>query len=209
MEITERQWHEELATKLKEAELIVKRGEKSLVIYRAQIGQRLNDVYGAESIPFLDLEELTKIYDCRATMLKQARTLAARTVDESHLHEIATEYGNWTAITKGFLPGYTAKTTRRMIDQDKKNGKTRRQMANASDELRDSLMDKAGLSYDQARDAVKLYLKMADWREVAAIYSRREELAAWRELKASLVSRDLLASRYYRECWLAGMSPTN
>lgn len=186
MEITEREWHEEMASRMRVIEKSVKTGEHTLVEYRWETGMRLNAVYGSDHIPFLDMEEITKIYDVTSPVINQARRFAGRAGSRQMALTLADEYGNWTGLVRGFLAGLSVKDTRKAVaahnDSQRANHRSRRHLANVADRLRDDLIDAGGLTLDEAADAIRLYLANARWQDVKGTWDRRHDLRAWREM---------------------------
>lgn len=186
MESAERSWHEKLAQRITSSQHVISNGEQQLVLYRYQLGHRLNRVFRFDHIPFLDMEEITTIYNVGSATINRSRRFAAYVRDERHARQLASEYGNWTAVQRGFLNGLTSDETQKALKatSDRQNGKSRsrRHLANVADSLRDSLIDKGGLSLDEAADAIRLFLANARWQDVKATWEKRADLRAWRDM---------------------------
>jgi hypothetical protein len=206
MESVELEWHKNQAQQIRHAAHAISKAEQSTAFYWWQVGERLNNVYGftppgkggysgknrptAEGhIPFLDMEEITGIYQAGKTTICRARVFHKKTRNHTEALRVIEDYGTWDLIYRGFLPGVgrspdeTRRIRREQYDQ-RQPQYIRAHVANVDDDIRDALIDN-GLSRDETREAVQLFIRQSGWRQILQVWEIREQLHEWHRMTAS------------------------
>jgi hypothetical protein len=202
MKASELEWHKNQAQQIRETEHAVRKGEQTLAFYWWQVGERLNAVYGFGSkgggkdgstregnIPFLDMEEIAGIYGVSRGSIQKARQFNKLANDQTEALRVIDEYGNWRVVRDGFLPGHSAdEAKKRTKDRNDKHvakmtAALRSHIMNVDDDIRDALILN-GLSDDETRDAIRLFIRQSGWRQIKLVWDNREQLREWRRMQA-------------------------
>ena len=201
METSELEWHKHQAEQIRETERAVRKGEQSIAFHWWQVGERLNAVYGFSkgggsgpgqtiregNIPFLDMEEITGLYGVSSKVtINKARQFHKAIKNQTEALRVIEEYGTWTNVTVGFLAGRSAdEAKKRKKDSNAKVRYlgSRAHIMNVDDDIRDELID-SGLSDEDAREAIRLFIRQSGWRPIVTVWKNRENLSAWQRMKA-------------------------
>ena len=203
MKASELEWHKGQAERIRETDRTVKKAEQANALYWWQVGERLNGIYGfcrgrggdtktvrEGNIPFLDLEEITGLYGVQVSQIQRARVFHKLAKSETEAVRVIDDYGTWSNIRDGFVHGHSADEARkRVTDQGARNNarakalRSRSHIMNVDDDIRDALILN-GLSDEEAREAIRLFIRQAGWRQIKLIWDNREQLREWHRMKA-------------------------
>ena len=196
MKTSELEWHKGQAERIRETERTAKKAEQSASFYWWQVGERLNGVYGFTTptggiregnIPFLDMEQIAGLYGVRPNAISRGRQFHKLAKDEAEALRVIEEYGTLSNIVNGFLAGRSSdeakKRAANTYAEAKALRRSRSHIMNVDDDIRDALILN-GLSDEEAREAIRLFIRQAGWRQIKLIWDNREQLREWHRMKA-------------------------